>query len=141
MHLRHLCDGSRARVGETRFCRAALASALALAALPPASWAAPFTPGNLVVTRAVGGAADPLAPEGTFSAPTAPVALEGNGVAATLWIEEYTPAGGFVQSFAMPNVKRTTGTGNYALTLSGTQNGEGQISLSDNGQYFMVTGY
>lgn len=138
---RHFCDGVHNRVREPKFSIAGFAAACAVAAFPATTWGAPFTPGNIVVTRVIGGAADPLAAEGTFSAPTTPANLEGNGVAATLWIEEYTPMGDFVQSIPMPNVKRTSGTGNHALTLSGTQNGEGQISLSDNGQYFIVTGY
>jgi hypothetical protein len=141
MRLRHHCDEAFTRTRAPKRCLVAIAGVYALAAFAAASWAAPFTPGNLVVTRVIGGPVDPFAAEGTFSAPTSAANLEGNGVAATLWIEEYTPAGGFVQSIPMPNVRRNSGTGNYALTLSGTQNGEGQISLSGNGQYFVVTGY
>jgi hypothetical protein len=92
-----------------------------------------FAPGNLVVTRAVGTGFD------SGGAP-ANGALLGNGVGATVYLDEYTPAGVFVGSVVMPNV-RNAGAGNKALVFSGTQNGEGAITLSGNGQYLLLTGY
>jgi hypothetical protein len=106
--------------------------------------AAPFTPGNLVVTRSVGGTVDTAGGPGSVGAVTAPNSLQGGGVACTIFVDEYTPTGTLVQSIQMPNVRRNTstdGAGNYALTGNGTQNNEGAITLSQDGQYFVLAGY
>ncbi len=103
--------------------------------------AAPITVGNLVVTRAVGGTADTMGGGGSTGAITTPSALQGSGAAATVFLDEYTTAGVLVQSIQLPNVKQTNGTGTFALTFSGTQNNDGAITLSQNGQYLAVAGY
>ncbi|MGN6366689.1 MAG: PEP-CTERM sorting domain-containing protein [Phycisphaerae bacterium] len=107
--------------------------------------AQPFTPGDLLVTRDIGGAVDTtLSPTpGTVAPIATPTALGGFGLAATVVIDEYTPGGTLVQSITLPNVEQTdTTAGNsYALTFSGTQNNEGTIELSGNGKYFTLIGY
>lgn len=106
--------------------------------------AAPFTPGNLVVTRSVGGTVDTSGGPGSIGAITTPNSLQGGGVACTIFVEEYKTDGTFVQSIQMPNVRRDTlidGAGQYAMTGNGTQNNEGAITLSANGQYFILAGY
>ena len=74
---------------------------------------------------------------------TTPAVLAGGGVAATVVLDEYTPAGVFVQSIPMPNVKVPIGdpAGNRALVFSGTQNNDGAITVSGNNQYFVLAGY
>src|SRR6478752_5962686 len=99
--------------------------ALAVLLLSSASaFAATITPGNLVVVRAAGG------PDGDATQP-----LAGGGLAATAWLDEYTTAGVYVQSFKAPNVRSTTQGSQRALTLSGAANTEGHLTLSVNGQY------
>jgi PEP-CTERM motif len=95
-----------------------------------ASLAGTIAPGDLVVVRAAGG------PNGDATA-----ALQGGGVAAAVFLDEYTTTGTFVQSFAMPSTLNATVGGQRALTLSGTQNGEGHLTLSGDGQYFIMAGY
>lgn len=95
-----------------------------------ATWAAPIAAGNLVLVRAAGG------PNGDASS-----ALGGSGLAAAVFLDEYTTSGVFVQSIAMPRTANATVGGQRALTLSGTQNLEGHITLSGNGQYFIMGGY
>ncbi|HEY7089763.1 MAG TPA: PEP-CTERM sorting domain-containing protein [Tepidisphaeraceae bacterium] len=123
--------------------RALQVSALAVPVLcvSQMSSAAAFTPGNIVVTRAVGGDVDTSGGGGSAGAITTPFALGGSGVAATVFLDEYTPLGGFVQSVQLPNVRNTSGTGNRALTFSGTQNTEGAITLSGDGRFFVIAGY
>jgi hypothetical protein len=130
-------------VNNHRILIAASAAALLLGAVQNASFAAAFTPGNLVVTRAVGGNLDLTAPvAGGVNAIATPVALAGSGVGATVYLDEYTPAGVFVQSIVLPNYRGTDPvTGNHALTFSGTQNNEGAITLSGDGRYFVIAGY
>jgi PEP-CTERM motif len=94
------------------------------------SLAGTITPGNLVIVRAAGG------PNGDASA-----ALGGSGLAAQVFVDEYTTAGLFVQTLTMPGTANATVGGQRALTLSGTQNQEGHITLSGNGQYFVMIGY
>jgi hypothetical protein len=72
---------------------------------------APITPGNLVLTRAAGG------PNGDLSA-----ALLGSGVAAQVFLDEYTTAGAFVQTIVVNSVANATVGSQRALTFSGTQN-------------------
>jgi hypothetical protein len=114
---------------------------LAAALLSGHAMAAPFTPGNVVVTRSVGGTVDASGGEGSVGAITTSTALTGSGTAASVFLDEYTPAGALVQTIPIPNVLRSSGTGNYALTFSGTQTTEGAITLSGDGQYFIFTGY
>src|SRR5438552_1751852 len=99
----------------------------ALALLCSSAWAAPipFVPGDLVVTRSVGGAVDTSGGAGSTGAITTSTALTGSGTAASIFLDEYTPAGVLVQSIPVPNVLRSSGTGNYALTFSRTQTTEG----------------
>ena len=123
-----------------------LAMAVLLAsAAAGAAHAVPFTPGDLVVTRDIGGNLDlstPPTPGSTMPILTS-VPLAGSGVCATVELDEYTPAGSLVQSIQLPNVQQTnTAAGSsYALTFSGTQNNEGTIEVSGNGKYFTIVGY
>jgi hypothetical protein len=95
----------------------AFATALALAGTASAS---AFTPGNLVVVRIGTGAA------GLSNAATA------------VFLDEYTPTGTFVQTVAMPTA--VSGS-NFRLCTSGTATSEGALSMSEDGQYFLLTGY
>lgn len=79
-----------------------------------------FTPGNLVVVR-VG--------DGTATLTNASTAV---------FLDEYTSAGAFVQSVALP----TSVAGNqYPLTNSGVATSEGYLNLSDDGRYLVQAGY
>jgi len=80
-----------------------------------------FTPGNLVVYRVGDGAA----------------ALSGN--AAAVFLDEYRPNGTLVQSIPMPTA--ASGSGNRALTASGTATSEGELTRSVDGQYLVAAGY
>ena len=82
--------------------------------------AAAFTPGNLVIYRAGDGTA----------------ALASSGTA--VFLDEYTPAGVFVQSIPLPT---TTVASNRRIVCSGTATTEGLISRSTDGQYIVATGY
>src|SRR4029079_15814892 len=82
-----------------------------------------ITAGNLVLVRVAGGA------NGDGSA-----ALLGGGGANKVFLDEYTTAGTFVQSIPLPSTLSTTVGSQRALTLSGTQNQEGHLTLSGNGQ-------
>lgn len=81
--------------------------------------AAPFTPGNLVVTRVGTGAA----PLGTDT--------------VRVFIDEYTTGGSLVQSIALP----FSGTGAAVLTLPGNNSQHGRLMLSADGAYLMLAGY
>lgn len=82
--------------------------------------AAQITPGHVVVTRIGTGAA----------------ALT-NGSTAT-FLDEYTAAGAFVQTVALP----TTGNGTQkALTNSGTATSEGGLTQSVDGRFLVLAGY
>src|SRR2546429_280991 len=79
--------------------------------------ASPFTAGNLVVYRVGDG-------------------LSALGSAATpVFLDEYTPAGVFVQTIAVPT---TTSGSNRALTASGTATSEGLLTRSIDGQYLTL---
>src|SRR5437870_13681607 len=97
--------------------RVALA-AVAATLLAFSGFAAPFTPGNLVIYRVGDGGA----------------ALGSTGTA--VFLDEYTPAGVLVQSVAMP----TTGTSGR-LVASGTATTEGFLTRSQDGRYLAVPGY
>ena len=81
---------------------------------------ASFTPGNLVVYRVGDGVA----------------ALGSNATA--VFLDEYTPAGVFVQSIPMPTA---VAGANLRLTASGTATTEGFLSRSQDGAYLVVPGY
>src|SRR5712692_3001895 len=80
----------------------------------------PFTAGNVVVYRVGDGS----------------VAL--SGVAAPIFLDEYTPGGTFVQTVAMP----TSGNGsNKRLVASGWATREGEMARSADGRYLAGSGY
>ncbi len=82
--------------------------------------AAAFTPGNLVIYRVGDG-----------------VAALGS-TATAVFLDEYTTAGIFVQSIALPT---TVSGANRILTASGTATSEGLLTRSVNGNYLILTGY
>ena len=90
-----------------------------IAPKPPAPSAA-LTSGNLVVYR-VGTGAAALA-----------------GTATSVFLDEYTPAGTFVQSIPLPT---TTVGSQHALTSSGTSSAEGMMTRSADGRYLILPGY
>jgi hypothetical protein len=110
--------------------RRILTGAIALVLSGAAALAAPITAGDLVVVRAAGG------PNGDATA-----ALQGSGTAAGTWLDEYTTGGVLVQSILLPTTANATVGGPRALTLSGTANTEGTITLSQNGLFMAVGGY
>lgn len=77
---------------------------------------APFTLGNLVVV----------------SVSTA------SGVTSNLWLDEYTPAGVFVQSLPLPAA--TSGL-QRQISIRGTAASEGFLNVSTNGLYLLLAGY
>ncbi|HEU4719060.1 MAG TPA: immunoglobulin domain-containing protein, partial [Bacteroidia bacterium] len=77
-----------------------------------------FTPGNIVVEQ-VGDGTSALA----------------SGVAAPLFLVEYSATGTLTNSVALPVA------GPNVITTSGTATSEGNISLSANGRYIIVPGY
>ncbi len=84
------------------------------------SFAAPFTPGNIVVYRVGDGVGS--------------LVNTGNAV----FIDEYTPNGVLVQSIALPESSNGTVKG---IVASGIATSEGTITLSGDGKYLVVTGY
>ena len=86
----------------------------------PAAPSAALTPGNLVIYRMGDGAA----------------ALTANGTA--VFLDEYTTAGAFVQSIAVPT---TTVGAQRRLVCSGTATTEGFLTRSTDGQYVVFSGY
>jgi|GEM_PF-1693784 len=96
--------------------RIVLAAIAAFVLLTSSLLAAPFTAGNLVLYRVGDGAA----------------ALGSGGTA--VFLDEYTPAGVFVQSVALP-------TGSGGLVASGTATTEGFLTRSEDGRYLVVPGY
>jgi hypothetical protein len=93
--------------------------AAALAAISTAH-AAAINPGDLVIYR-VGDGASAL-----------------TSAATQVFLDEYSTSGALVQSIAMPT---SLSGGNYGLTASGTASSEGQITLSADGQFVVLTGY
>ncbi len=92
-----------------------LASAIAFSA-----FAAPFTPGNLVVTRVGDGSA----------------AL--TNASTVVFLDEYTPTGTLVQSIAMPT---TVSGANKRFMFSGSATSEGYLRKSTDGRYLTLMGY
>ena len=80
-----------------------------------------FTAGDIVVYR-VGSGSDPLV-----------------GNATAVYLDEYSPAGTLVQSVPLPVT--SIGGGNQALLASGSATSEGQLNLSANQAYLVLTGY
>ncbi|MFO1029482.1 MAG: hypothetical protein U1F60_00245 [Planctomycetota bacterium] len=80
----------------------------------------PIFPGNILVSRVGDG--------------TATITSD----ATARFLDEYTPAGVLVQTFAMPT---TAVAPNFALTNSGSADSEGYISQSADGNYFILVGY
>jgi hypothetical protein len=98
--------------------RVALAAIAAFSIFLSVASAAPFTAGNIVLYRVGDGSA----------------ALGSGGTA--VFLDEYTPAGAFVQSVAMPS----TGASGR-LVASGTATTEGFLSRSEDTRYLVVPGY
>lgn len=91
-----------------------------LCSWPVLASAAPFTPGNIVVTR-VGDGAAALTP-----------------MATAVYLDEYTPAGTLVQSVALPTA--VTGN-NRILTASGNATSELMLARTGNGRSLLLAGY
>ncbi|MBS1712713.1 MAG: hypothetical protein JST30_00100 [Armatimonadetes bacterium] len=85
-----------------------------------AAFAAPFTPGNIVVSRVGDGSA----------------AL--NSAATAVFLDEYTPAGILVQTIALPTALDGE---NRILTSSGSATSEGFVALSVDGKGVAIAGY
>jgi hypothetical protein len=103
-----------------------------------AAFAAPFTPGDIVVTRYIGGTTG--ANEGAVGAPGSGPLL-GSGQSCVVALDEYNSSGTLVQELFMPyNSSLLTGN-NKVFSGSGTQNTEGHITLSADGTHFVVAGY
>lgn len=88
---------------------------------PVAAVAAPFTPGNIVIARVGEG--------GTVTLSSA---------AAAVFLDEYTPAGVFVQSVAMPTA---VSGNNRAFAVSGSSNSELALARTVNKQGLVLAGY
>ena len=103
----------------------AIVFAVAMLITGPALWAAPFTQGNLVILR-VGDGTEALTNAGN-----------------SLFLDEYTTNGVFVQSVEAPTNQFVTAGGvtNYPIDLTGGNVSEGQISLSTDGRYVVVAGF
>jgi hypothetical protein len=92
-----------------------------LVGLVPSAHAAPFTNGDVVVYRVGSGGTDALVNTGS-----------------PVYLDEYGPGGGLIQSIAMP----TTASGpNKPLIASGTAASEGLLTCSADGRYLLLTGY
>ena len=107
-----------------------------------AASAAPIIPGDLVVTRVAGGTTS--VSEGSVGAPGS-AALSGSGVTGAVFIDEYTALGNASYStgntITLPYNSTMVSGSSRMLTFSGTQNSEGAISLSGDGQFLAVAGY
>ncbi len=99
--------------------RSLLASALLLISVIPAAFAAPFTPGNLVIYR-VGNGASVLSTSG-----------------ALVFLDEYNPSGILVQSIQLP----AASPGVIGLVASGTSVSEGLLTRSISGSHLALTGF
>jgi hypothetical protein len=106
---------------QTTFTRlAGLMLAAGLIACAGQASAAAFTAGDLVIYRVGDGSA------GLSSAAT------------SVFLDEYTTSGTFVQSVAMPTIASGS---NHMLTASGTAISEGELTLSADGKNLVLTGY
>ncbi|HVM60768.1 MAG TPA: carboxypeptidase-like regulatory domain-containing protein [Verrucomicrobiae bacterium] len=88
-------------------------------------WAAPFTQGNVVILR-VGDGTEALTNAGN-----------------SLFLDEYTANGTFVQSIVAPTNQFISAGGatNFPIDLTGGNTGEGELALSSDGQYLTFVGY
>jgi hypothetical protein len=94
--------------------------------LEPRLALAAFTPGDLAVLRVGGTATD--GPGGA--------ALADKSTAA--YLDEYTPAGAYVQTIALPTA---VSGANQPLTLAGSASAEGELNLSTDGRFLLLTGF
>ena len=94
-----------------------LSTAAFLAALSSSLFAAPLTPGNLLVVQ--------VGDDGLTTAVT--------NAGTAVYLKEYTPSGTLVQTIAVPN------TGTDKLVMSGTATAEGNLQVGD--AYFTFGGY
>lgn len=101
------------------FRKILIATAVA-AAFSTTVHAAAITAGDLVVYRVGAGT-------GSLSS-----------AATAVFLDEYTTSGALVQSIAMPT--SVVGSNNY-LTASGTASSEGELTLSTDGKFVVLTGY
>ncbi len=85
-----------------------------------ATGATSFSPTSLVLTRVGDGAA----------------AL--TGPAASVFLDEYTQTGSYLDSLAMPT---SAAGGNFTLTMSGTSTSQGHLTRSVDGRYLTLTGF
>ena len=104
-------------LGFSRLIRLAACGILLTFAVGPAS-AQPVTSGNLIIYRVGAGGAASLA-----------------ATATSIFLDEYTPAGTFVNTYNGPSA------GALAMTASGIAATEGMISISQNGNFLVFTGY
>lgn len=104
-------------LGFSRLIRLAACGILLTFAVGPAS-AQPVTSGNLIIYRVGAGGAASLA-----------------ATATSIFLDEYTPAGTFVNTYNVPSA------GALAMTASGIAATEGMISISQNGNFLVFTGY
>jgi hypothetical protein len=125
--------------GRLRRQRISIFSAAAAALLTSAAvLAAPFTPGDIVVTRYIGGTTG--ANEGAVGAPGSGPLL-GSGQSCVVALDEYNSSGTLVQELFMPYNSSLLSGNNKLFSGSGTQNTEGHITLSADGTHFIVAGY
>ena len=97
--------------------RAILLMAILFIGVHTVGWGASFTQGNIVVLRVGDGVA----------------AL--SAASAAVFLDEYTPAGTFVQTIAIPT------SGANMLSNAGSTSSEGLMTLSPDGQYLTLAGY
>jgi len=92
----------------------------AFVAVVSPAFASPFTPGNIVVNR-VGDGSGAL-----------------NSAAFPMFLDEYTPAGVFVQTIALPTADAG---GNQMATANGSSTSEGFMKRSVDKRFLTVAGY
>ena len=114
--IRHDSDSAAGAVRGNNLGRR-LCGLLAASLASAAALAAPFTPGNLAALRVGDGSAT----------------LDNSATA--IFLDEYTTAGAFVQTLAIP------ATGANALVNSGSATSEGGLSLAPNGRWLCFAGY
>ncbi|HEY1687296.1 MAG TPA: hypothetical protein VGF95_00360 [Solirubrobacteraceae bacterium] len=110
---------SRLALASIGLAVALLASLAALGARAAAAGATSLTPGDVVVYRVGNG--------GSLS-----------GSATPVFLDEYNASGTLVESVALPT---STEGSNKPLLASGTASSEGELSLSTDGKYVVLTGY
>lgn len=97
--------------------------------VPAATATAAFTPGNLLVFR-VGDGGTTYGSQGSGGS--------SSGVSAGIFLDEYTPAGTFVQTVFVPT---QTAGGNLATSESISATSDGMLTLSADGHSLVFTGY